>query len=104
MLDPNESVAFSVGFHPTSVGTVSETLRITSPQLPGEPLEVMLIGTGGTGDPLPPDAGVGPVIREKTTFYACACSTPGAPWGGWPLPMAVAFLIARRRRGSSSSR
>lgn len=104
MLAPNESVAFSVGFHPTRVGMVSETLRITSPQLPGAPLEVVLTGIGGGGGSQTPDAGLEPVIRETTTFFACACSTPGAPWGGWPLPAVLVVIIARRRRGSSSSR
>jgi hypothetical protein len=105
MLDPNESVAFSVGFHPTSVGMVSETLRITSPQLPGAPLEVLLIGVGGSGPAHPPDAGVGPMIREKTTFYACACNT-SRPLG--VVPILISLLCAlrprRRRKISESAR
>jgi hypothetical protein len=97
MLDPNESVAFSVGFHPTSVGMVSETLRITSPQLPGAPLEVLLTGFGGSGDVQTPDAGMEPVMREKTTFFACACNS-SRPLGGFPLLIAIAFALRRRRR------
>ncbi len=97
MLAPNESVAFSVGFHPTSVGMVSETLRITSPQLPGAPLEVVLTGSGGGGDEQTPDAGVEPVIRETTTFYACACNT-SRPLGAVPLVIAVMFVLRPRRR------
>jgi hypothetical protein len=97
MLDPNESVAFSVGFHPTSVGMVSETLRITSPQLPGAPLEVVLTGVGGSGEVETPDAGVEPVIREKTTFFACACNS-SRPLGGLPLVIAVLCVLRPRRR------
>ncbi len=103
MLNPNESVAFSVGFHPTRVGPVTDTLRITSPQLPGAPLEVMLVGVGGSGDAQAPDAGVGSNNFEQTSFYACACRT-SRPAGGWPLVLALATIIARRRRAASSPR
>jgi MYXO-CTERM domain-containing protein len=98
MLSPNESVAFSVGFHPTRVGTVTDTLRITSPQLPGAPLEVVLVGTGAAPE-LPPDAGVG---GDKPGDSGCGCRT-GGPGGGWlPLALVVIGLFSvRRRRGSS---
>jgi MYXO-CTERM domain-containing protein len=98
MLSPNESVAFSVGFHPTRVGTVTDTLRITSPQLPGAPLEVVLVGTGAAPE-LPPDAGVG---GDKPGDSGCGCRT-GGPGGGWlPLALvAIGLFSVRRRRGSS---
>ncbi len=40
----------------------------------------------------------------NTSFYTCACSTPGAPWGAWPIALVVVAISARRRRGSSSAR
>jgi hypothetical protein len=102
MLDPNESVAFSVGFHPTNVGMVSETLRITSPQLPGASLDVILTGIGGSGDALPPDAGTGPVMREKTTFFACACNT-SRPIGVVPVLISLMCALRPRRRNRKIS-
>jgi hypothetical protein len=41
---------------------------------------------------------------DNTSFYTCACSTPGAPWRGWPIAIAVVLVSVRRRRGSSSAR
>ena len=41
---------------------------------------------------------------DVTSFYACACSGPGAPSRGWPVVLAVVLVIARRRRGPSSAR
>lgn len=38
---------------------------------------------------------------DRTSFYACACSAPGVPVGGWPIVLAVATVTFRRRRGSS---
>lgn len=98
MLSPNESVAFSVGFHPTRVGVVMDTLRITSPQLPGAPLQVTLIGIGGTGSAMPPDAGVGSGGNGDTSFYSCSCSSSERPLGVMPIALAVAFVLIPRRR------
>jgi len=97
MLSPSESVAFSVGFHPTRVGTVMETLRITSPQLSGAPLEVLLVGTGAEGDPAP-DAGIGGVRPGDTSFYACSCHSSAPPLGGIPIVLGVMYLLVPRRR------
>jgi hypothetical protein len=94
MLSPNESVAFSVGFHPTRVGTVMDTLRITSPQLPGAPLEVMLVGTGGTGDELLPDAGITPDKPRDS----CGCNSSNRPLGVMPIVLAVLLALSPRRR------
>ncbi len=56
---------------------------------------------------------------DNTSFYACACTGPGAPSRGWPIIAAIAIVIFRRRpprhrraasgassgrRGSSSAR
>lgn len=103
LLDPNESVAFTVGFHPTRIGPVTETLRITSPQLPGAPLEVVLSGSGGAGSALPPDAGVGSNSFADTSFYACSCSS-SRPLGGAPILLAIIAVSVRRRRAASSPR
>ncbi len=94
MLSPNESVAFSVGFHPTRVGTVMDTLRITSPQLPGQPLEVLLIGTGGSGDALAPDAGIGPGKPGDS----CNCNSSNRPIGILPIAFALLLVLSPRRR------
>ena len=74
MLDPNETVTFSVGFHPTRQGSTSDVLRITSPQLPGAPLEVTLVGFGKTPDTIGPDGGTGSNGFDDTSFYACSCT------------------------------
>jgi MYXO-CTERM domain-containing protein len=101
MLAPNETVTFSVGFHPTRKGPISEVLRITSPQLPGEPLEVTLFGFGTAPDDMPPDGGSGKNGDDDTS--SCACSGPAAPSRGWPIALAL-VAIFRRRRAPSSAR
>jgi hypothetical protein len=103
MLNPNERTTFSVGFHPTRIGVVTDTLRITSPQLPGTPLEVALVGEGVTTDELPPDAGTGSNAVTDTSFYACSCKS-SRPSGVVPLLIAIALVTFRRRRGPSSPR
>ncbi|HEX5060112.1 MAG TPA: choice-of-anchor D domain-containing protein, partial [Kofleriaceae bacterium] len=40
---------------------------------------------------------------DNTSFYACACNGPGAPSRGWPIVLAVAIVIVRRRRPGPSS-
>jgi Abnormal spindle-like microcephaly-assoc'd, ASPM-SPD-2-Hydin len=103
MLNPNESIAFSVGFHPTRAGIAMDTLRITSPQLPGAPLEVTLIGNGKAGIPI--DAGIEPGAPGDTSFYSCGCrSVTGNPLGALPLALAFACLLFRRRRARRGSR
>lgn len=97
MLAPNETVTFSVGFHPTRKGAVTDVLRITSPQLPGEPLEVTLFGFGKTPDDMPPDGGGGSNSDDDTSFYACACSSGHRPFGGLPIVIAVLWVSRRRR-------
>ncbi len=97
MLAPNETVTFSVGFHPTRKGAVTDVLRITSPQLPGAPLEVTLFGFGKTPEDTPPDGGTGNNGGGDTSFYACSCSSSDRPLG--TLPILLAFLwVSRRRR------
>jgi hypothetical protein len=97
MLNPNETTVFSVGFHPTQIGVVSDILRITSPQLPNAPLEVTLVGEGVTDEPTSPDAGVGAGAVDHTSFYACSCKST-RPAGGFPIVIAVMCVLLPRRR------
>ena len=97
-LAPNEIATFTIGFHPTSRGMFQQTFEITSPQLPpGQPLEVMLVGDSISTTPLPIDAGPGSSAPGNTSFYACSAGGSA----GWPIALALALLIFRRRRGSS---
>ena len=97
-LAPNEIATFTIGFHPTSLGSFSQTFEITSPQLPaGQPLEVMLVGDSISTTPITVDAGVGSSAPGNTSFYACSA---GGGSAGWPIAL-VLFVIVRRRRGSS---
>lgn len=100
MLDPNETVTFSVGFHPTRKGPVSDTLRISSPQLPDAPLEVTLFGEGFTPEDVMPDAGTGSNHIGDTSFYACSCSS-NRPVGGIPIVLALAWVLVPRRKRAS---
>jgi hypothetical protein len=95
MLNPNESTTFSVGFHPARIGVVTDTLRITSPQLPGMPLEVMLIGEGTAPMSTPPDAGSGSGNTD-TSFYACSCRST-SPGGVLPILLALGCVLLPRR-------
>ncbi len=98
-LEPNETATFSVGFHPTRVGDYSDTLAISSPQLTGAPLQVIIVGHGVTETPPGTDAGSDSTDPRSTTFYACSCSSH-QPGGVIPILLAVG-LIFRRRGGSS---
>jgi hypothetical protein len=100
VLDPNETIAFSVGFHPTRKGIATDTLRISSPQLPNA-LEVVLVGEGTTPDPPMLDAGTGNPDIGDTSFYSCNCDS-GSFVGGFPIMIASASLLFRRRRRGST--
>src|SRR5262249_44138490 len=91
---------FAVGFHPTKVGPVMKTLRITTSDQ--QVLMVMLRGEGVTEGP-PDDGGSGSNGYHQTSFYACTC-TSGSPSGGLPIVLAIGLVIFRRRSGSSSPR
>ncbi len=95
MLNPNETVTFSVGFHPTRIGKATDTLRITSPQLPDAPLEVLLVGEGVTTEMPPPDAGTGGG-KDDTSFYACSCKS-SRPGGLVPILIAIMCVLFPRR-------
>jgi hypothetical protein len=103
MLNPNETTTFSVGFHPTRIGVVTDTLRITSPQLPGAPLEVTLRGEGVTEEEPPSDAGSGSSGIKDTSFYACSCKST-RPSGAIPILIAIMCVLFPRRSASFSRR
>lgn len=97
-LAPNETLAFSIGFHPTSLGLFSQVFSVKSPQ--AGTLSVLLAGDSVSTTAPPPDAGTGSSAPTQTSFYACSAGGRG----GWPIALAVVFAIRRRRRGSSSPR
>jgi hypothetical protein len=99
-LEPNETAIFSVGFHPTRLGTFADTLAISSPQLVGAPLQVALVGETIT-NPAGSDAGMPPTPGE-TSFYACSCAT-GHPRDGAPIALALLAITVRRRRSSRAA-
>jgi hypothetical protein len=88
-LGAHETQAVSVAFKPPGRGRYEAELQIITR---AGSQTVLLVGEATGRD------------FDETSFYTCACSAPGAPWGGWPLPAALVAIIARRRRGSSSSR
>jgi MYXO-CTERM domain-containing protein len=88
-LGSHEKQAVNVSFKPPARGRYEAELQVQT----RDGMETVLLVGEATGRDF-----------DETSFYTCACSTPGAPWGAWPLPLAVAVLIVRRRRGSSSSR
>ncbi|HET9624636.1 MAG TPA: choice-of-anchor D domain-containing protein [Kofleriaceae bacterium] len=93
MLAPGDTATFSVGFHPTKLGTFTKTLVITSPQLADGPLMVSLTGTGiaeGGGG----DAGGGNPGDGQTSFYACGCANTNAPGS---LALGLVIIVAARR-------
>jgi hypothetical protein len=103
LLNPNEAATFSVGFHPVDIGVVTETLRITSPQLPNAPLEVTLVGEG-TAPPNPPtDGGTGSNGLDHTSFYACGCKS-SRPSGVIPILIALVCVLFPRRSARASRR
>jgi len=87
-----------VGFHPTRIGNFSDTLTITSPQLPlGMPLQV-----SRRREPDAHRARLRRRIRigssDSTSFYGCSCSgTAGDPRSALPIVLALGLVIVRRR-------
>ena len=69
-------------------------LRITSPQLPGTPLEVTLVGTGAAPPP-PPDAGVD---NKPSGDSGCGCRSSGGGLGVLPIALVLVPAVVRRRR------
>ena len=91
-LAPNETATFSIGFHPTRLGTFSSALLISSPQLTS-PLSVALTGEAIAGNPQP-DAGSGTTMPPGSSG-CCESSNVGATPH---LVVIVGFLLLRRRR------
>jgi MYXO-CTERM domain-containing protein len=97
-LNPGETATFSIGFHPNKLGHFTDTLTISSPQLPSTPLLVALSGDG-SADGLTDDAGSGSGSSSltQTSFYACSCRSTG-PGGVLPIALAVICVLFPRRR------
>jgi len=89
-----EPATFAVGFHPTKVGLVTKTLRVTTSD--SQVLEVTLTGVG-VANGVPPDAGLGSAGYHATSFYACTCAS-GGPGGAAPILFALALVLRRGRR------
>jgi hypothetical protein len=98
-LQPNDTTTFRIGFHPTRLGTFTDTLLISSQQL-ASPLMVQLVGEAVEGEPLP-DAGSSTPPSHPDDGCGCHAAGVGA---GWPLALALTAARRRRRRGSSSPR
>ncbi|MBV8760794.1 MAG: choice-of-anchor D domain-containing protein [Deltaproteobacteria bacterium] len=90
-LNPNETATFSIGFHPTRLGTFTGTLLISSPQLTS-PLSVSLSGEAVAGNPTP-DAGS--AMPPGPGESGC-CETSHV--GGTPLLVILVAFVLRRRR------
>lgn len=91
-LAPNETATFSIGFHPTRLGTFTGALLISSPQL-ASPLSVSLSGEGIAGNP---SVDAGSATPPHPGDSGCGCDSSHV--GATPLlAIAVALLLRRRR-------
>jgi hypothetical protein len=103
-LMPGQTASFGVSFLPTKVMRYDGFLHISTTSSTQPTLTVQLGGegvAGAGGSDAGPGASGG---TNPTSFYACSCNGRGAPGRGWPVVLAIAGVIARRRRGSSSAR
>ena len=82
-LGAHAKLTIAVDFAPPKVGHYAARIQLT---VAGQDSTIALTGDA-TG--LTPDA---------TSFYACTCNGPGAPSRGWPIAVAVAVVVVRRRR------
>jgi len=88
-LSAKEQVAVIVSFEPPGRGRYEADLTV---QTASGRQVVKLVGDATGRD------------FENTSFYACACNGPGAPSRGWPIVIAIMFVIFRRRPGFSDLR
>jgi hypothetical protein len=74
-------------------------MRITvefAPDEPGAHRAEIALDVDGTTHLVELDGdGIGESL-DKTSFYACTCNGGGAP--GWPIVLALGFIVRRRRR------
>jgi MYXO-CTERM domain-containing protein len=94
LLNPNETATFSIGFHPTRLGTFTGALLISSQQL-ATPLMVSLAGEGIPGNPSS-DAGSGTPPHPADT--GCGCHASGVGGTAPALVVVVVVLVPLRRR------
>jgi uncharacterized protein (TIGR03382 family) len=92
LLQPNETATFSIGFHPTRLGTFTGALQINSQQL-ATPLMVALSGEGAPGDP---GVDAGSATPPHPGDSGCGCHTTGV--GGTAPVLVVVLVMLRRRR------
>ncbi|MGN6103571.1 MAG: choice-of-anchor D domain-containing protein, partial [Kofleriaceae bacterium] len=88
-LGPRETMAVQVRFAPKRPGAHQAYLDLS---VGGAPLPVDLIGHAFGVEP------------ERTSFYACACSTSANPIGGAPIAAALVISLRRRRRSPAMPR
>lgn len=86
-LAPQDKLTIGVVFAPLRHGRHVATIELT---IDGEPVSIEIAGDG-----IDPDF-------KRTSFYACGCTSPGVVdgSGGWPIVIAVALVVFRRRRRS----
>lgn len=82
-LPPHEKQAITVTFRPPARGRYEADLEVVTSV---GPKTIKLRGDAVGRD------------FDNTSFYACACETPQSPAKGWPIFVAVLFVIVRRRR------
>jgi len=102
-LRPGETATFSVGFHPTKLGTASSALVITSPQLGNVPLMVALSGEGVVGDG-GADGSDSSTDLGRTSFYACGSCASSDPSGAIAITLAALCAVVPRRRAGRAGR
>lgn len=81
-LASQETLTIAARFAPTKAGRHEANI-------------VVLVNTEQKLVPLTGDA-LGPLL-EKTSLYACDCST-STPWDAWPVPLVLLVVLRRRRR------
>ncbi len=87
MLAAHEKQAITVTFRPPARGRYEANLEIVTD---AGPRTIHLSGDATGRD------------FDETSFYACACSGPGAPSRGWPIALALVAIVRRRRAPSSA--
>jgi MYXO-CTERM domain-containing protein len=85
-LAPHDTMTLTVAFTPKKPGSHVANIVL---DVDGEQHLVELDGDG-----------IGSTL-DKTSFYACNCSGSGTPAHGWPIVVALAFVVRRRRRRAS---
>jgi hypothetical protein len=78
-----------------------ETMRVRvafDPDKPGRHLAELHFGIDSGEQIVTLDGDATGVLPEPTSFYACGCSGSSDPTRGWPIMLAIPFVLRRRRR------